>query len=281
MSLQLDSEKLKELMQDFYVLTHIRIVIFDDEYNEILAYPEALCDFCKLMRSNEVSLRNCEKSNLNAFNKCKSSGNLLVYKCHAGLIEATAPLKANGIIIGYIMFGQITDILDRTQATQSIYQACANYDILPQKLNAAVKKIKYKSNEQIYAAAKILEACAYYVLLNQMITIGQEKLIHKISQYIDLNINEQITAQTLCKAFHISRTSLYDLTKKHYGIGIGEYIRQKRISQAKNLLQSTDYSVNSIADKVGFSDYSYFSRVFKKLTGFSPNAFRKNINSNK
>ncbi len=94
-------------MTSFYTLTNIKIVIFDECYHEIIAYPKENSKLCTLMQSGDKTKHKCIKSNIEAFETCKKTKQLLIYNCHAGLVEATAPLLDNGLIIGYIMFGQI------------------------------------------------------------------------------------------------------------------------------------------------------------------------------
>ena len=56
--------------------------------------------------------------------------------------------------------------------------------------------------------------------------------------------------------------------------GIATYVRKKRLSKAKALLKTTDIPIPQISDKVGFSDYNYFLRAFKKEYGISPKKVR-------
>jgi len=274
MQLNLNSEKLKELMRDFYILTNIKIVVFDNLYNEILAYPEAHSEFCRIMHSNEHTRQFCLRSNADSFEQCKRSGELIVYKCHAGLIEATAPLKDNGVIIGYIMFGQITDVKNKEKLFNDIVKNYEKYDLKDSNILNYISKIKYKSTEQILAAAKILETCTYYVLLNQLVSLQKERFINKLDSFIDENITEEISVKTLCQEFNVTRTKLYETAKNNLGIGIAEYIKNKRIDLAKNLLSKTEKSITEISQAAGFDDYNYFCKVFKKETGMTARKFR-------
>ena len=58
------------------------------------------------------------------------------------------------------------------------------------------------------------------------------------------------------------------------GVTIGEFIKKRRISVAKQLLRNSDYKITEIAQKCGFSDNGFFAKVFLKEVGITPSAFR-------
>jgi len=61
---------------------------------------------------------------------------------------------------------------------------------------------------------------------------------------------------------------------RELGLSPWDYLNRYRIYQAKELLRRTSDSIRAIARQVGFKDQAYFSRVFRKVTGVSPKAFR-------
>ncbi|HDL0904905.1 TPA: helix-turn-helix transcriptional regulator, partial [Enterococcus faecium] len=65
------------------------------------------------------------------------------------------------------------------------------------------------------------------------------------------------------------------LFKNDMGISIKEYISEIKISIANDLLSSTEYSIQQISDKIGFSTVQSFSKAFKKANGVSPGVYRK------
>ena len=265
---------LPELMENFYTLTGIRIVLFDSEFNEILSFPSNEVSFCSLLRTDKKFDALCKESDKFSFEKCRKTHSLCIYKCHAGLIEATAPIIQNNAIIGYIMFGQITDIKDKDAVYNFADTLCQKYPLsvtIPNKL----KKIKYKSSKQIIATSKILDACTSYIMLKEMIKAQNEQLIEMISNYVDIHMHERIYVEDICRALDISRTQLYEETKQYTNGGIASFIKIKRLNKAKELVTGTSMSVSEISDKTGFSDYNYFLRVFKKHYGISPKKMRK------
>jgi AraC-like DNA-binding protein len=275
MRLKINIDKLRELMKDFYILTNIKIAIFDVEYNEVLSYPKDHCEFCKLIRGINKIKQQCLLSDAYAYKYCKKTKKTLVYHCHVNLVEVMAPLLHNGVIIGYIMFGQITDIKDKAEFKENILSACANYDISSDILLSSISKIRYRSTEQILATAKILEACTYYILLNDLISLEKEQFIYKLNDYIDEHIIETIPVQNLCDEFNISRTKLYEMSKQFLGMGIADYIKYYRIERAKHLFKETQVSVTEVSELVGFQNYNYFCHVFKKVAGVSASVYRK------
>ena len=76
MSLLFQDKELMALMQDFYVLTGIKIVLFDSEYNELISYPLDKKTFCMHMRENEEFNAKCLVCDEEACRKCKTAGTL-------------------------------------------------------------------------------------------------------------------------------------------------------------------------------------------------------------
>lgn len=276
MQLNLDISRTRELMYNFYLLTGIKIVLFDADYNEILAYPDGHCDFCRIMHSSSKTRSKCFTSNARSFERCKKAKALTIYHCHAGLVEATAPICDEGVVLGYVMFGQITDNPNREEFLKNMARVCENYGLPPEYSDMA-KSIKYHSVEQVNAAAKILEACTCYVLLNDLISIRKDQILLRINEYIDEHISEDISVDDLCKQFHISRSALYRFYSENQNIGIAAYIKSKRMEKAKQLLRETMIPIREVALKCGYSDYNYFCRSFKKYMGIPAKKFRNSF----
>lgn len=274
-TLNLSKDSLLSLFMDFNLLTGIKIALFNEFGKEILAYPDSHCPFCAFIRSSMEGNHNCEKSNDNSFRRCQMTKKLEIYHCHAGLIETTAPLIDTGIVIGYIMFGQVTDEPDRKKVQAFLTEAASIYNKEHSDLNASIYNISYKSSEQILAAAKILETCTLYVLLNNMISLRRENFIRNLNQFLLTHLSEDLSVDRLTREFNISKNKLYDSCAKYMSTGIAEHIKNLRIKEAKRLLTETDLQIHQISDKVGFNDYNYFCRVFKKEVGIPAKKYRQ------
>jgi AraC-like DNA-binding protein len=104
-------------------------------------------------------------------------------------------------------------------------------------------------------------------------------LVKRALVFIHRNYGELITRWRLADEVNVSEDYLTRLFKRELGLSPWEYLSRYRIKRAKELLETTDLSVAALAEKVGFSDQAYFSRVFRKLAGMPPQAWRDAMRS--
>lgn len=275
MVLNFDNSQLELIMKSFYTLSGIRFVLFDLDFHEIISYPKQNCDFCKLMKSCPKTRRKCNYADRHYIQECEKRNSLIIYKCYAGLVEAVMPLHENEKIIGYLMFGQITDNPDKSALYNKITLWNEKFNLNIDELRYGIENIPYRNKEEIHSAAKIMEACTSYIIYKELITPENNKIFEGAKIYIEEHLHEDISIEELCKKLNIGRTKLYEIFKNELKIGISKYILRRRLNKAKKLLKTTDYPISKIAHSVGFSDYNYFSRVYKKTYGKSPKHYRK------
>lgn len=107
---------------------------------------------------------------------------------------------------------------------------------------------------------------------------GQDKersIIQEIASYIEQHPQEDITLQDISERFFLSREYISRKFKQETNGNLSDFIASVRINRAKELLGNGQLRIAQIAELVGFQDEKYFSRVFKKWTGCSPNDYRK------
>ena len=176
MNLNFNKNKLYKLLRSFYILSGVRIVIYDIYYNEVISYPPNNCSYCKLMDQKK-----CQLSNNKAFLKCKESDDLYIYHCHANLVEAMINLKINGEIVGFIMFGQISDIASEEKRV-NLLKNNTSKNVL-----SSIQEIKYLDDEKLQSASTILLSLAKYAISEKMVSIEQEKFINQMNDFIEKN----------------------------------------------------------------------------------------------
>ena len=99
--------------------------------------------------------------------------------------------------------------------------------------------------------------------------------IEPIHAYITQHYNEELSLQSLCKIFFISPSHLNKLFKKKYGMPVNKFITATRMNKALELIKgNNNLTLLAISQMVGYSDFYYFSRVFKKTFNIAPSLYK-------
>ncbi len=105
----------------------------------------------------------------------------------------------------------------------------------------------------------------------------ENPVLNKCIQYIDVNFcDPELDIKKVCEVAFISRSNLYRLFLRRFGISPKQYIIKQRLNKAVKLLVSAELSVKEISSACGFSDDKYFSRIFKEKYGSPPSKLRRN-----
>lgn len=101
-------------------------------------------------------------------------------------------------------------------------------------------------------------------------------IIKTAAEYIDHNYFEELTLVSLSDKYNMESSYFSRMFKQETGKNLMLYIAEKRIEKAKEYMEDDNINLTEIAFLIGYDDYTYFSRVFKKITGLSPRAYRSN-----
>ena len=99
-----------------------------------------------------------------------------------------------------------------------------------------------------------------------------------ITEYLNEHYNDEISLESITKKFNINRNKLNNIFLNKTSKTCLNYLMNLRIDMAKIILANTELPVSEVAGRVGYSDSNYFTKIFKKMTGSTPSAFR-NSNS--
>ena len=104
-----------------------------------------------------------------------------------------------------------------------------------------------------------------------------DRMIDSVVADIRDHYMEDISLTSLAAKYNVSMGSLSKMIKDHLQLNFSDYIASLRIQRAKELLSDETLSIQEIAEIVGYNDYFYFTKVFKKIEGISPSKYRKEI----
>ncbi|MBR3895114.1 MAG: PocR ligand-binding domain-containing protein [Clostridia bacterium] len=276
MLLRYNLEKLKKVIDDFHRLTGISISIADTEFHHLVrCRAESPDSFCKMIQSTPEGLSRCGASDCALLSECRERRAPCTHLCHAGLADTCVPIIDDGVILGYVIFGQVCDSPLSITHFSEIYPRVRDLGLDRDQLEAAYSRILFVDQESIESASELVNILTKYIWLEHMIRRDDNDVFETIAEYIVSHLGQDLEIGALCKQFNLSKNALYKLFHKNAGCTVNEYVTARRIAAAKRLLKETTLAVYLICEAVGIENYQYFCRVFKRVTGISPLQYRK------
>lgn len=127
--------------------------------------------------------------------------------------------------------------------------------------------------------ATLSKAIERSIKQNQTLSLEEETSSIKIViQIINENIHSPLTREQIAGMVYLHPDYLSKLFKREMNIGLSDYITKVKVDEAKRLLSQSSMNIGTVATYLGYSNFSYFSRVFKKITGYTPGEYRDHLN---
>ncbi|WP_028611583.1 response regulator [Paenibacillus harenae] len=161
---------------------------------------------------------------------------------------------------------------------RNLHELDESYEaIIGTSLNETLEQIKGIGNIdtlRVYIANLLSITSTYFFKKHHS---KNQKIVNKIKMYIETNYMENITIQQLAEEVYLSPKYMCQIFKKKNNETIIEHLTKLRVEKAKILMKSPDLKLFEIAEMVGFENATYFTTVFKKLTGMIPGKFRESL----
>ncbi|MCI9156573.1 MAG: helix-turn-helix domain-containing protein [Lawsonibacter sp.] len=270
-----DEEQLRKLIANLKILTGVPANILDPEGRDINLF-RGHPPFCRAINDLPEGHERCIACDQHKIRHYTAKSGFQFYRCHVGICEAVMPLYDKKTPLAYLAMGCY---LDDSPIEQQWERTRAQLDWWPDgpdALKEAFFQFRQYSHQEMQAYADTLEALSAYIQLKGMIRATEQTDLQKLELYLDQHYMEKLSLASISKQLHIGRTKLCALAKELSGGKTLSYlIAQRRIGAAKRLLAQSSLPVSAVAEAVGISDYNYFSKVFRTMTGTTPSAFRK------
>ncbi|APM27145.1 PocR ligand-binding domain-containing protein [Klebsiella pneumoniae] len=240
----LNSELINKIAQDFAQATSLAVVVVNihgDEISELFNFTP----FCQLMRQHPEHSGRCRMSDRCGGLEASKKDQLCIYRCHAGLTDFSIPLVIAGHLVGFVLCGQVR--LSNDVELVDILNVDDRWQDDPAQASRAPSPHDGK--------------------------------MKKALRYIDAHLSDELRLEDVAAHVYLSPYYFSKLFKKYQGIGFNAWVNQQRMASAKELLCHSDWSIASIARNLGFSQTSYFCKVFRQTYQVTPQAFRQQINA--
>lgn len=199
---------------------------------------------------------------------------------HTELSSPDEPLEYIVLGINGLSFSNLTPVSEGGHPFSFFNLRDEQKDIL-RYLNAMVQEATSQSMSYELVCHNLLEILLIKILRHQHfdLEVGKQskatKDISFIKHYLETYYHESIQLEDLASMTHLSRFYISHSFKKEIGMSPMEYLIDIRIKESKILLRTTNYSISQVADIVGFTTPTYFSKQFRKSTGISPTDYRE------
>ena len=265
MNIRYDINKLKKIIDDICTLTGLCIAILDTKQNFLYSNGREKSQLCARVQESAIGIARCTCSDRDMLSRAKNELRTVSHICHAGLRDTVVPILREGIIVGFIIIGRLRPTVSPCPRDnyEKINMTREEYDQL-------YLELPYLEDESFSALIDLLSN----ILFEKAIEVDYDKFINSAASYIDENLHCPITVEDLCRELYISKNLLYKKFRDFFGCTVNEYITTKRLERAKMLLSTTTDSSKKVAERCGFDNYTYFSRLFKKKNGMSPREYR-------
>ena len=269
----MNKDKISSVLKELNKISDFRISIHNTDFNEIAAYPEEKQTFCRTMHeADEREYLACCACDEQACRKVLISGETVIYKCRYGLVEAISPLYSFGALTGFLMMGQI---FSDNSSKDSAVSALIGIGKTAEEAAAIADSIPTVPEDMIPSFVNIMTVCASYLTLSNAVTGAKATIGQLTRQYLSEHFTERISVKDICDAIGYSKSSVLSSFKREFGVTVNAYLNNMRLERARKMLESETLTVNEIAIDCGFSDQSYFSKVFSAKYGITPTEFRK------
>ena len=292
----LNSELINKIAQDFAQATSLAVVVVNihgDEISELFNFTS----FCQMMRRHPQLSTRCRMSDRCGGLEASKSDQPCIYRCHAGLTDFSIPLVIAGHLVGFVFCGQVrlrnddVDLVDILNVDD-----CWQAD--PELLNE-FRKVPEMDYSRVMASADLLKLIVENCLKKQLnfVVIKENKpysdplrqartpnphdnKMKKALRYIDAHLSDDLRLEDVASHVYLSPYYFSKLFKKYHGIGFNAWVNQQRMASARELLCHSDWSIASIARNLGFSQTSYFCKVFRQTYQVTPQVYRQQISEN-
>ena len=262
---------LQDMMEDFYILTHIRISFWDSTGRKCFMAPEeGNCAFCSELRKIPAIDQLCssrdEAALLNARN---SEDRLYRFQCAAGLNEYVYPVHYRDRLLGYFMYGQVRLVTDDETTDARRQELCQTNGLDVEHMQSLYEELPVTTEEAMLSAGRMMANLARHSYLNGILADYDTPFPVRMRLYLENGFMNPITVDSACTFFNVSRSHLCRAIQKEMHTTFSKLLNQRRIENVCKCLRKGQ-SIREAAVGSGFQSDNYMIRVFKSIMDCTP-----------
>jgi AraC-like DNA-binding protein/ligand-binding sensor protein len=237
--------------------------------------------FCVQMAETEPGCKMCVDMQ-ERLSADSAGGTTQTAACIAGLSDSAVPVRAGDKVLGYLQTGQVAlRPLTREsfgRVAQWLKQGGVEADW--KELEKAYLRTRVISPQQYDAVLRLLEVFSQHLSIaaEQIATQqmhAEPPMVERARKLIEERHGEELSLGQVASTVNASTFYFCKMFKRATGMTFTEYLSMVRVAKAKKLLANPQARISEVAFEAGFASLTHFNRVFRRITGQSPTAFRQ------
>ena len=269
-----EKERLSRLLADFYTAVGVAAVLYDADGTEVVKTP-MYADTCAALRGMPAFRAICDRSDATHLAKVRTSGVPHRYLCHAGMCEVIKPIDYEGVLIAFLQIGQFRLAGSESEGEACLVSAARACGYPAEEALASLRSMPVVSHERLAAIEGMMDVLIRSLWADELIRARRSMRSVRILREIEERLAEPLRIPELAAAHGLTRHAIYRLFSEELGTTPTAYIIARRLARAAAMLVAGDAPVSAVAAAVGFDDYNYFIRIFRREYGMTPLAYRR------
>jgi AraC-like DNA-binding protein/ligand-binding sensor protein len=236
---------------------------------------------CRIILASSEGKIACDATNRFYCSQVTKSKRGLRYFCHAGLVDFAVPVYIEDWHIATINCGQT---LSEKPSAKGFKKLCEKIEGIPvdmKKLHKVYFQSTYMPPEKLETVLRLISFYAdYFCEVGRRLHPANQSKNHpqiiEAVKYLKEHFRDDVSLQDIASSVGLCETYFSRLFTKIIGVPYTHYLNNLRISEAKKLLEKTDWTITQIALDIGFNSLPYFNQIFSKFENCSPSQYRKN-----
>ncbi len=238
--------------------------------------------FCALMAKSNKSCAACLQ--LQASLEVEAAMEPKSLKCFAGLCDSAVPVRVGENLVAFLQTGQVLANTPTKKQFNKVAAQVINFgkDVDMKALEEAWFQSRVVSKKQHESILRLLSIFSQHLasLSNQLMVredTAEAPAIVRARDFIEENHMEEMSLDEVAKAVNMSAFYFCKMFKKSTGMTFTDYLARVRVEKVKNLLLNPHKRISEAAFEAGFQSLSQFNRVFRKIAGEAPTAYRERV----
>lgn len=275
----METKEIQHTLDTFSSITGLNVLLVDTNYRPMAESGNTSGDFCEAIHASQKCLDCCIDSDIEAFSKVAGNGKPYIFNCPFGFYQAIVPVIYEEELRAFLIISLVAEKQPFESWERKTLEAVRNVDpdIDITSLYQYLDRVVMYPGDKLADCTATLEVFADFIAQKLPAKAEHKSLGEAAKAYIKNNLHNKITLAALSMSLHCSTVTLTEHFRKEFGFTVMQYVLNKRMELAKELLRDTDLTVKEISYRCGFADVEYFSRCFRDNCGNSPARWRNDV----